>query len=561
MKYLQTYRLHPTPSQADKLRQRFALAGYAYNWGLRETERVFQEEGRHLSLYDIKDRYHDHVHYTLHRPCSREEDEALVHLDFAYSQNFQHRAEKPREKQPEDMTSCTDRAEKVEVEYHRNTVRIPKVGRVRCRLYRPVQDHPTTATVKEVRPGEFRIIFLTDVADRPVSDPQADVVGIDLGIKTFATLSDGTAIEFPEHIWGRRPTRHEAHLQRRLSRCKEGSKRWHRAKERLARFHEHRANQRKDFHYKTAARLTTDYKAIAVEHLAVEEMKQQERPWRRSLNRNFQNYGLTQFLRRLEARCQRTGTQFLQIDRFAPTSKTCHQCGYRRRSLSLKVREWTCPRCHTHHDRDLNAAINIQTLGRQLQQQRQTLPDVGGEVLTVEQTRRACRETVKADVAPQRPTRPAPSPQEDKEHNITRLAVRKGCQRELNASDFLKLLQPVVRPQVISQITELPATQLKGVRRVGWTVDWRRQLIHERCEHLRLQLIDILQSKIPPLMQTTPADYAEWFTKEMRPWLYRQQVCRDEKGLSWPVTAGNALLWHLYATRLVRNLELITLTL
>lgn len=562
MKYLQTFRLHPTPEQAAKIRKRFALAGYAYNWGLQETERVWDAEKRHLSYYDIKDIYHNHVHYELHRVCSREEDEALCHLDHAYSEYFEKRAQEPRHKEPEQMVSFTIRADNVDIDYDKQEVRIGYIGRVGCNFYRHVQGQPTTVTVKEVRTGCFNLVFLTEMQERQPAERTPEVVGIDLGLKTFATLSDGTKIDFPDRIWGRRATRHEAHLQRKLSRCKEGSKRWQRAKMKLGKFHEHRVNQRKDFHYQTAVTLTDKYRAIAVETLAIEDMmkpREGKGKWR-SMNRNLSRYGLHQFIRRLEARCLRTGTQLLKVDRWEPTSKTCHVCGYVRHTLDLKIREWTCPKCHTHHDRDVNAAINIKTLGQRIQQ---TLPDVGGEVLTVEQTERPCCEPVKADgksapaPKPQKPTRPARLPQERNEHNISRLAVKQASQRTLSVAEFLRILQPVVSPQKLSQITDVAQPQLNAVRAGGWVLDWRQKMMAERCEALRVELLDVLRSKIPDLYAVSPKEYALQFNSNLKGWLRFACIKQEDPNLVFPANKSNCIFWHIYVNRLIRNLETI----
>lgn len=456
------------------------------------------------------------------------------------------------------MVSYTIRAEKVDIDYKKQEVRIGYIGRVRCNLYREVQDKPTTVTVKETRQGRFNLVFMAETAERQPKERTPEVVGIDLGLKTFATLSDGKKIDFPDRIWGSHASRHDQHLQRQLARCKQGSKRWLKAKDRLARFHEHRANQRKDFHYQTAAKLTGKYKAIAVETLAIEDMMKpvEGKGKRRNMNRKLSRYGLHQFVRRLEARCNRTGTQFLQIGRWEPTSKTCHVCGYKLPTLDLKTREWTCPECHTHHDRDVNAAINIKTLGQRIQQ---TLPDVGGEVLTVEQTARPCREPVKADSETPVTICPAPSPQEEKEHNMSRLAVKKAAERTFTVAEFLKILQPVVVPQKLSQITDLEVTQLSTIRTRGWTLDWRQQMMLERCEALRVELLDVLRDKIPDLYASSPKEYAKQFNANLKGWLRFACIKKEDPRLTFPSTKSNCIFWHIYINRLIRNLEAIKL--
>ena len=550
MKYLQTFRLHPTPEQADKIRRRFVLAGYAYNWGLQETERVWETEHRHLSMFDVKDLYRHHVNFELRRPCGSEENEALVHLDDAYTKFKEHNANMPRRKEPEDMTSCTVLASSAVPDYERGTVRLPHVGQVRCTLYQQVQSNATTATIKEVRRGEFRVIYLADMLEQPRIEGTPEVVGIDLGLKTFATLSDGTKIDFPEHIFGRHATRHEQHLQRMQIKCKKGSRRWQRAKDKLARFYEHRNNQRKDFHCQTAARLTKQYQAVAVEDLYVEEMMT-DRPSTR--NRDFSRYGLRQFVRRLESRCLRTGTQFLQIGRYEPTSKLCHVCGYKRPSLSVKTREWTCPKCGTIHDRDVNAAINIKMLGQQIQ----THPDDSGGVLDVERAKWSRREASKAGVEKRKANRLARSSQEEKEHVITRLA-RNPNQRELTASDFLKVVGPIIAPKKVSMITDVSVKQLGSVRR-SLSLEWRREMMAEKCERLRLQLIEVLRNNQPSVVRNRPEEYVRKFNDVLREWLNVKKISATESGLTAPVTVSNSIHWHLYIDKLIKNLESISI--
>lgn len=555
MKYLQTFRLHPTPEQADKIRRRFALAGYAYNWALQETERVWKAEQRHLSLFDIKEIYRRHSNFDLHRPCSREEAEAIVHLDHAYANFKQHRANQPRCKEPEDMNSCTVLATSAKPDYERGTVQLPIVGRVRCNFYRPLVGKPTTATIKEVRRGEFRIIYMADELNYQPADEMPEVVGIDLGVKTFATLSDGTKIDFPERIWGERATRHEQHLQRKMAKCKEDSRRWQRVKDKLARFHEHRANQRKDFHYQTAAMLTRQHRAIAVETLAIEDMMQEDGGKRHSLNRNLQHYGLHQFIQRLEARCLRTGTRLLKIGRYEPTSKTCSDCGYVLPKLDLKVREWTCPECGCVHDRDVNAAINIKTLG----QQQLILPDDSGKVLAVERAVRSRSESAKVAVKVRKEKKPAPSSQGEKEHVISRLAVQEVAPRTCTPYEFLHTIHPVIDPVKASQLSGLTVVEINSVRQYDVSVQWRREMMVEKCERLRLALIEGLRQTFPPIENYLPLDYGKLLEAELTKWFIRKNICTDEPFLSGKPKRVNIVLWYIYIYRVIRNLEAITI--
>lgn len=551
MKYIQTFRLHPTPEQAAKIRQRFVLAGEAYNWGLAETERVWEEEHRHLSYFDIKDIYQHHFNYHHYRPVSHEEHEALCHLGHAYDNYFDKRCKKPCRKEPQVMVSYTILARDILYRSSRHHAYLPHIGRVPCNFYRSVQGNPTTATIKEHN-GKFNIIFLTELQERQPEDNNPEVVGIDLGLKTFATLSDGSEIPFPEHIWNKRAKRKEARLQRKVKRRKEGSCRYKKAVQKLSCFYEHKANQCKDFHCKTAAKLCCQYKAIAVEHLCVEDMKQGHSNHAR--NRDFEHYGLTQFLRRLQTRCLRTGTQFIQIGRFEPTTRTCSNCGYLiPHSLSLDVREWICPQCHTQHDRDVNAALNIKTLGQRIQK---TLPVADGNVKTAEQTDRSCDETVKAVEVSQS----APSSKEAERHSMARLAhIKRGGQRAVTAAEFLRLVIDIIQPSKISELTGFTVSQIDAIARNDIIRGWRRRMAQERCEALRLALIDGLSQNLPDFMHTPPKAYAKQFGLLLKHWIRIVRMGKAERMLQLPIKAGNRYAWHLYVQTIIKNLETITI--
>ena len=576
MKYLQTFRLHPTPEQAAIIRQRFALAGYAYNWGIKETERVWESEHRHLSLYDVKDLYRHHVNYQLHRVCGREEMEALVHLDHAYDEYYARRANLPKTKQAEDMVSYTILASAAVPDYEHQTMRLPFVGSVPCRLYRHIQGSPTTATIKECKTGEFNIILLTEADEYRPAEQKPEVVGIDLGISTFATLSNGLKYKFPENIWNRPACRRDAHLQRLVQRCKEGSRRREKAKQRLAKYREHKANQRKDFHCKLAVELCNDYPAISVESLDIEDMKQNKYPFRRSMNRNLQNYGLAQFLHRLEARCLRTGTQFLKIDRWAPSTKRCHNCGFVIPILPLEERTWYCPKCDAFHDRDINAAINIKLLGQQLQTQTPT--HATGGVKTVERTERPRIEPVEEEFIA-----PAPAPQEAAEPGISRLAVTEDevaepqpqpatpkeekvnvgitrlshkeiKKRTLSPSDFLKNVSDVITPDKVSKILGVPCHQVKEMR-TAMTLDWRIEMMTEKCEALRLKLIRELTDRLPSVAGASPKEFVREFKKKLKGWLCFNKIISTDPRLTQEICPENSMQWYLYMKDIIANLQ------
>jgi putative transposase len=211
-----------------------------------------------------------------------------------------------------------------------------------------------TLTVKRDALGDFWLFFVTDGDIEPVGARSGDIVGLDFGLKTFLTTSDGEKIESP--LFMRQASGKIKKLSRKLSKKKRGSKNRQKARRNLARAHRKIANQRKDFHFKLALNLARLYAFIFVEDL---NMKAMQRMWGRKVS----DLGHAQFLNILAWEMYKNGSQGTKIDRFYPSSKTCSSCLYVLEELPLSTRGWICPKCSAAHDRDINAALNIRRAG------------------------------------------------------------------------------------------------------------------------------------------------------------------------------------------------------
>jgi putative transposase len=211
-----------------------------------------------------------------------------------------------------------------------------------------------TLTVKRDALGDFWLCFAADEDIEPAEVRSGESVGLDFGLKTFLTASDGEKIESP--LFMRQASGKIKKLSRKLSKKKRGSRNRNKARLNLARAHRKIANQRKDFHFKLAMAMAVRYAFIFVEDL---NMKAMQRMWGRKIS----DLGHAQFLNILAWQMYKHGSRGAKIDRFCPSSKTCSSCLYVLPELSLSVREWTCPGCGAAHDRDLNAAINIKRVG------------------------------------------------------------------------------------------------------------------------------------------------------------------------------------------------------
>lgn len=178
-------------------------------------------------------------------------------------------------------------------------------------------------------------------------------VGIDLGIKDFAITSDG--YKYSNHKYLKQSLTKLAHLQRELSRKTKGGSHWEKARIKVARWQEKIANQRKDKLNKLSSAIVKSYDVICLEDLQIKNMVKNH-----TLAQSISDASWSAFTRQLSYKAKWHGKEVVKIDKFFPSSQTCHVCGHRNKGTKhLGVRTWLCPNCHTEHDRDINAAVNI----------------------------------------------------------------------------------------------------------------------------------------------------------------------------------------------------------
>ena len=222
---------------------------------------------------------------------------------------------------------------------------------------RPLPDgaEPSTVTVSRDAAGRWHVCLLCQ--DTIEAAPAAnDAVGVDAGVTSLVTLSTGEKVANPEHE--RRDRARLARAQRKLSRKAKGSANRAKARREVARVHARITDRRKDFPHKLTTRLVRENQVVVIEDLSVRTMVEN-----RTLSRVISDAAWTTMRSMLAYKCGWYGRELVAIDRFFPSSKLCSACGTIREKLPLNVREWTCARCGTVHDRDVNAAINIRAAG------------------------------------------------------------------------------------------------------------------------------------------------------------------------------------------------------
>lgn len=239
-------------------------------------------------------------------------------------------------------------------------IKLPKVGVVKARISRPIEGRILSATVKQVPTGKYFVtVCCADVPSPSISEGSIEILGIDAGIHDIATCSDGTRLTNPKNL-----AKSEAKLkreQRKLSRKQKGSHNREKQRIKVARVHENIANQRKDTLHKFTTSAIRESQAIAVEDLHVKGMVRNHH-----LAKAIADASMSEMIRQLEYKCAWYGRNFVKVDRFYPSSKTCRVCGYHYKELTLAQRSWICPECKTYLDRDLNAAINIALEGKRI---------------------------------------------------------------------------------------------------------------------------------------------------------------------------------------------------
>jgi putative transposase len=220
----------------------------------------------------------------------------------------------------------------------------------------PKGAEPSTVTVKLDPAGRWFVSLLVDDPTIEPLPPTDKTVGLDAGLTSLITTSDGEKVVNPRHL-GRRLKRLRL-LQKSLSRKVKGSNNRYRARLKVARLQARIADSRRDHLHKLTTRLVQENQLIAVETLAVRNMVKN-----RSLARSISDCGWGELVRQLEYKCDWYGRALVEIDQWFPSSKRCGDCGHIVERLPLSVREWTCPQCGAKHDRDINAAQNILAAG------------------------------------------------------------------------------------------------------------------------------------------------------------------------------------------------------
>ena len=373
-------RLYPTNKQKIILAQHFGSTRWWWNYALNKCIETYKETGKGLTrsaMNSMLPKLKKEEETKWLSDCySQVLQSVSLNLSRAYLNFFAGRAKYPRFKSKFARQSIQYPQQVKQIE---SSLKFPgKLGAVKAKIHRPLSGEIKTVTVSMNPSGKYYASVLLEKEETvTISNTQKNIVGIDLGIKDFAITYDGNKTSKyanPRHL-----SKHQKNLKRKqqkLARKQKGSNRRNKARLLAAKVYERISNVRQDFLHKLSRKIVNNNQVVVVENLNVKgQQAKLASVARRDLGGTppcVRNHKLAKvisdcswgnFVNFLDYKLAFEGKLLVEIDRFFPSSKTCSNCHYKIDKLPLNIRNWTCPSCQAHHDRDRNAAVNIRAEG------------------------------------------------------------------------------------------------------------------------------------------------------------------------------------------------------
>jgi len=352
--YTYRFQIYPDDIQIIQLAKTFGCARFIYNYYLGISKD---------NNYKNKTENNNNCNRMLKKELVwlKEVDKFVItnsiyNLDSSFKHFFSHGYGYPRFKSKSNNQSYQTNYTNNNIEVLNNYIKLPKLGKVRSKVHRPVEGRIINATVKKYSSGCYCVCVNVE-KEILQTKGQQNVIGLDMGLKDFAVDNLGNKYTNPEAL-----KYLEYKLikeQRKLSLKTKRSNNFYKQVQKISMIHNKIENKRNDYLHKLSSSIINENQVIIVEDLDVESMKQNK-----LISKKISDVSISKFIRMLEYKSNYYGRIFMKVNRYFASSQLCHTCGYKNKEVkNLSIRNWTCPSCLEEHDRDINASINILEYG------------------------------------------------------------------------------------------------------------------------------------------------------------------------------------------------------
>ena len=357
------YRIYPNKEQRILIAKHFGCTRFVYNRALALKISLYEKEKKTISKFELNKEItkwkKEEQTSWLKEVQAQALQQAMTDLDSAFIKFFREKKGFPKFKSKHVHRYSYRSPQGNKINFENKKVYLPKIGWIKTRIDREFKGELHSITLKQVPSGKYFIsVLFEDKSENKLlrQIKEETTIGIDLGIKDFAVFSTGEKILNPKTL--RKNLQKLKVLQHRMNKKIKNSNNRNKARIKVAKQHERIANIRKDFLHKLSTRLINESQisTICLETLNISGMMKNHK-----LAQAIGDVSWNSFIRMLEYKAERNGVNILRIGQFEPSSKIC-TCGYINKNLTLNDREWTCPNCGTHHDRDILAANNIKRI-------------------------------------------------------------------------------------------------------------------------------------------------------------------------------------------------------